>query len=114
MALVRGANLALAFLVELAAFAAFAVWGANAGHGAEPVLLGIAAPAAVIVFWSRFCAPRSDHRLPVSKRIPVELAVFALAALALSAAGHGTAAILLAAVVLLNAALLSAFGQWGA
>jgi Protein of unknown function (DUF2568) len=111
---VRGANLALKFLLELAAFAAFAYWGATTGDGALSVVLAVAAPALFIVLWGRFAAPRSDHRLVARSRIPFELGVFALAALALVLAGQPVLAAVFAVVVVVNAALLTVFDQWEA
>jgi hypothetical protein len=107
----KAANLALKFLLELAALAAFAYWGAKTGSGAVSILLAIAAPLAMIVVWGRFAAPRSPTRLPTPQRVPLELGVFALAALALLDAGDTGGAIVLATVATVNAALLSAFDQ---
>jgi hypothetical protein len=110
----RAASLALKFAIELTAFAAFAYWGANTGHGATSVALAIAAPSLAIVLWGLFAAPRSTRRLPRTARIPFELAVFALAVVALLAAGASRAAVVLALVVALSTALLSHFDQWEA
>jgi hypothetical protein len=110
--MIKPANLALKFLLELAAFAAFAVWGANVASGAFAVVLAVAAPLAAVLLWARFAAPRSAQRLPQSTRIPFELGVFLLAALALLAPGHVVAAIVFAALVALNALGLTAFDQW--
>jgi hypothetical protein len=110
--MIKPANLALKFLLELAAFAAFSVWGADVGSGASAVALAIAAPLVAVLLWARFAAPRSAHRLPWRTRIPFELGVFLLAALALLAAGHAVAAIVFAALVALNALGLTAFDQW--
>jgi Protein of unknown function (DUF2568) len=110
----RSANLVLKFLLELAALAAFAVWGASIGSGAVPVVVAIAAPAVVAVLWGRFAAPRAAKRLPPSMRIPFELGVFLLAALALLASGHAVAALIFAALAAVNAAALTAFRQWEA
>jgi hypothetical protein len=56
----RAANLALRFLLELAALAGLAYWGCNTGHSAVgDVALGIAAPlaaAAVSVLAALFAA----------------------------------------------------------
>jgi Protein of unknown function (DUF2568) len=111
-AAMRAANLALKFLVELAAFAAFAVWGAAAGDGIWSVVLGIAAPAVAIVLWAIFAAPKSERRLGGAARVPFELGVFGLAAVGLAVADHVTLAIVFAVVAAVNAALLFAFGQW--
>jgi Protein of unknown function (DUF2568) len=101
------ANLALKFLLELAAFAALAVWGASVS-----VLLAIAAPAAAIVLWGIFAAPKSARRLPDRARIPFELAVFALAAVALAAAASVALAVVFGVLVVINAVLLTTLGQW--
>jgi hypothetical protein len=76
------------------------------------VAVAIAAPLAAILLWGRFTAPRSRQRLPAPTRVLFELAVFRLAALAPAASGSFIAAAVFAAVVLLNAALLTLFGQW--
>jgi hypothetical protein len=110
--MIKPANLALKFLLELAAFAAFAVWGADVGSGAFAVILAVAVPLVAVLLWGRFAAPRSAHRLPQSARVPFELGVFLLAALALLAAGHAAAAIVFAALVALSASGLTAFDQW--
>jgi hypothetical protein len=68
--MIKPANLALKFLLELAAFAAFAVWGADVGSGAIAVILAVAAPLVAVLLWGRFAAPRSAHRLSMTGRRP--------------------------------------------
>ena len=109
---VRTANLALKFLLELAAFAGFAYWGWQVGSGVVAVLLTVAAPAVMIVVWGLFAAPRSKRRLRAAARIPLELAVFTLAALALAGAGQPVLALVFGVLVAVNALLLTAFRQW--
>jgi Protein of unknown function (DUF2568) len=111
---VRAANLAIKFLLELAAIAAFAYWGATTADGVLAVVLAVAAPTLMILVWGRFAAPRSDHRLPSRSRIPLELGVFALAAVALVVAGSPVLAAVFAALAAINAALLTVFDQWEA
>jgi hypothetical protein len=111
---VGGANLALKFLLELAAIAALAYWGATSTDGVLAVLLAILAPALFIVLWARFAAPRSDHRLPARSRVPFELGLFALAAVALAVARAPVLAAAFAVLVVVNAALLTVFDQWEA
>jgi hypothetical protein len=103
----RNLSLALKFLLELAAFAALAYWGAQ-----HSVLLAIAAPALAIALWGVFAAPRSRRRLPTGPRVCFELTVFALAALALLAAGASLPALVLAVMALVSTALLTRFAQW--
>jgi Protein of unknown function (DUF2568) len=111
---VRAANLALKFLLELAAIAALAYWGATVGEGVVSVILALGVSALFIVLWGRFAAPRSAHRLPARSRIPFELGLFALAALALVLAGSPLLAAAFAVLVVVNAALLTVFDQWEA
>ena len=105
------ANLALKFLLELGAFAAFAYCGATVADGALAVVLAIAAPALAIGLWSVYAAPRSDRRLPRARRVVFELGVFGLAVVALATAGEPAAAIVFGVLAAVNAALLAAFDQ---
>lgn len=105
-------NLAIKFLLELCALALLAYWGAVTGDGAWAVVLGIAAPAAMIAVWGRFAAPRSAHRLPPPFRIPLELALFALACAAGFAAGAKILSITFALVALGNALAMTRLRQW--
>jgi hypothetical protein len=108
----RAANLALKFLLELGALAAFAYWGSRTGPTAVNVLLGIAAPLAMAVVWGRYAAPKASRRLAGAARVTLELSVFGLAALALIAAGAPVVAAAFAALVVINAVLLTVFDQW--
>jgi hypothetical protein len=114
MSAAKDTNLAVKFGLELVAIAAFAFWGASVGGVLASVVLGIAAPALAIVLWGVFAAPRSSRRLPLRLRAPFELGVFALAAAALVAVDWVAVAIAFGAVVIINAALLTRFGQWEA
>lgn len=110
----RAANLAAKFLLELAALAALAYWGAGTGTGSGwvRVVLVVAAPLLMCVLWGLFAAPRARRRLDMRWRVPFELLVFAVAAVALAAAGAVILAILFAAAVGINAVLLTRFRQW--
>jgi hypothetical protein len=105
-------NLALKFLLELAALAAFALWGASIAGGLAAVVLAVGLPVVAAVLWGRFAAPRSRRRLPLRLRAPFELGVFALAALALWGAGSPAWGAAFAAIAAVNALLLTAFHQW--
>jgi hypothetical protein len=106
---VKNANLALKFLLELCAFAALAYWGATIS-----IALAIAAPLLAIVLWGLFAAPRSERRLPVGARIPLEMGIFLLSVAALAAAGLPFLAAVLGFAMVANAVLLTAFSQWEA
>ncbi len=110
----RALSLGLKFVVELAAFAAFAYWGAGVGDGVVSVAIAIAAPALAIVAWGLFAAPRSQRRLGNAPRVAFELSVFGLAVVALFVAGADTAAVVLAVLVVTSVVLLSILDQWEA
>ena len=107
-------NLAVKFLLELAALAAFGLWGASIASGVGAVLLAIGLPVVAAILWGRFAAPRARRRLPLRLRAPFELGVFALAALALWHAESLAWGAVFAVIAVVNAALLSVFDQWEA
>ncbi|HET6870845.1 MAG TPA: YrdB family protein [Solirubrobacteraceae bacterium] len=111
MAVLKAVNLGVKFLLELCAFAALAWWGGTVGHGIVSVVVAIAAPLVAVLLWARFAAPRAERRLPRARRVPFELGVFALAALAIGTVSVA-AGVVLAVAVAINAALLTAFDQW--
>jgi len=111
---VRPLNLALKFLLELAALAAFGLWGASIASGPVAVLLAIGLPVIAAILWGTFAAPRARRRLPLRLRAPFELGVFALAALALWGAESATWGAVFAVIAVVNAVLLTAFDQWEA
>ena len=106
------ANDILAFLLELAAIAALVVWGFTIG-GNLPIrmVLGIGAPALMVVIWAVWLAPKSDHRLVMPWLIIAKLGVFGLAAAALAAAGHPRLAVVFAVLVVLNLGLAVLWGR---
>jgi Protein of unknown function (DUF2568) len=108
----KDANLAVKFILELAALAAFAFWGATLDGVLVSVIVGIAAPATAAVLWGLFAAPRSSRRLTTRSRVPFELSVFALGAAALVAVDWTAIAAAFAAVVIVNAVLLTRLDQW--
>ncbi len=111
MAGLKAANLALKFLLELAAIAAFAYWGASHSPVVLALILAVGLPAMFIAAWGIWAAPRSRRRLPRETRVPFELGCFALAAVALIAAGATVAGIAFAVVAAVNAVLLAVFDQ---
>lgn len=103
----QAANLALRFLLELAALAALGYWGFHTGHSAlANVALGLGAPLIAAVVWGVFAAPRSDRRLHGPALVAVQLAVLGAGVVALAGAGRPVLAAVFAALVVLNAVLL--------
>jgi uncharacterized protein DUF2568 len=97
--------------LELGAIAAFAYWGASLSPVILAVTPAIAVPAVFVAAWGIWAAPRSPRRLPTQTRVPFELACFALAAVALIAAGATVAGIVFAIVAAANAVLLALVGE---
>jgi hypothetical protein len=107
----RAANLALRFVLELAALAGLADWGLHTGSGLARIVLAIAVVVAAAVVWGMWCAPKSTRRLPQPGRTVVEAAVFCAGAAGFAAAGHTTAAVVFAVLAVANWVLLFAWGQ---
>ena len=97
--------LTVAFLAELAALAALAVWGWSLpGSTVGRLLLAVAVPAVAGVLWGVFAAPRAPVQV-LALTLLVKLVVFGGAVLALVATGHPRLAIALAAAALLSSLL---------
>lgn len=103
--IVRGANLALRFFLELGAFAAAAYWGYEAGSGFTRWLLAIVAPAVLIAVWGLFVAPKAGIRVARPLQFAIELSVWAAATAALYAAGAETLAVTFGIVAVVSGAL---------
>jgi len=109
----RLANLALRFLLELAALAAYA-WAAFVLIP-HPVWSWVGAVVAAVAFvgvWGGFLAPTSPRRLRPPWLNVAALAIFALAAFLLVLAGALVLAIVFAALAALNEVLLVRWGQY--
>jgi 4-amino-4-deoxy-L-arabinose transferase-like glycosyltransferase len=97
--------LTVAFLVELAALAALAVWGWSVPDPTVwRLLLAVAVPAVAGALWGVFAAPRAPVKVPALTLL-VKLVVFGAAVLALVATGHPRLAVALAAAALLSSLL---------
>ena len=111
MKLVKYANLALRFILELCALAAISYWGFQTGDGGlMKAVLGVGIPLLVAFAWGTFRVPDDPGKAPVPVpgplRLLLELVVFGLAVACLAAAGRPSLAWALGLVVLVNYALL--------
>jgi hypothetical protein len=61
--------------------------------------------------WGTYAAPKAPRRLRRSRRMALELCIFAVAAVALAAAGKPVLAAVFATLVVVHAALLVAWGE---
>jgi hypothetical protein len=103
---VKYANLALAFLLELAGLAAFGYWGFVVPDGLVLKLVaGLGVPIAAAVLWGLFAAHKASVALPARAKLAVQLGWFAVAAAALAFAGHGWLGVVLFLLYVLNRVL---------
>jgi Protein of unknown function (DUF2568) len=102
----HGANLTVAFLLELCALVALGYWGVQTGGGpVAKTALGVGAPLLAAALWGLFAAPRAPVSMPLVK-FTVELAVFGAAAVALYVTGHRALAAAFAVLVVVNSLLV--------
>ena len=102
----KATNLGVLFLVELGALAAVGYWGFTRTV-ATPLtwLLGLGAPAVLIVLWACFGAPKSPYKTRGAVRVGFELLWFGAGVAALFAAGAVGWAVAFAAVCGVSKAL---------
>lgn len=109
--LIRGANLALRFLLELCALGALGYWGFKTGGLIAKIGLGIGAPLIAAVVWGTFLSPQAPVRLSGLLVLILQALVFGSAAAGLVATGHRTLALVFVVIVAINAALMYLWGQ---
>ncbi len=105
-------NLAVRFILEIAALVAIGYWGWTQHDGFVRYLLAIGGPILAAILWGTFAVPDDPSRsgkapvpVPGIVRLALELALFAFAAWALYDAGNSLLALILAAVVVVHYAL---------
>jgi hypothetical protein len=103
---VRGLNLALAFILELAALAALGYWGHCTGSSTfTSLLLGIGIPLIAAILWGLFAAPRARYPNPHLK-IAIKALVFGTAFFALIDKDQNGLAIMFGALAIGNFLML--------
>jgi hypothetical protein len=110
----RNLNLVFRFVLEMVVLVALFLWGVSVSSELIiQVILGLGAPAVVVVVWGLFVAPKAARRLPDPQRLAVEIVIFGAAVLAFLAAGELLLALLLAAAATLSLFLMWYWGQRG-
>ena len=113
MAILKGLNATLAFLLELAMIASLGYWGYQSTDSvALKWLLAIGLPLIAMVVWALYFAPKSTRRLPLVPGALLSLGLFLLAALALHGANQPAAAMVFAAAAIINRTLVFVWRQW--
>jgi len=101
-------NDVLAFVLELGALVALGYWGFRTGDGAlAKVVRGLGAPLLAALLWGLFAAPRARFAVPVVAQVAVKVLVFGAATAALFATDHPVLASVLAALVVVNTAIVT-------
>ena len=112
LTIIKNANLALAFFLELGVLAALAFWGFQTGQGTiARIALGIGVPAVAIVVWALFGSPQAMWHLDGVFRLLLQVVFFGPAAVALFASGQHVLGVAFALVFVLNTVLASVLGQ---
>ncbi len=112
LTILKNANLALAFLLELCVLVALGYWGLQTGQGMiAKIGLAIGAPAVAVVIWALFGAPKAVWSLQGPWHLIVDVIFFGAAAVALFAAGRRQLAVAFALVVLINHILIYVWAQ---
>ena len=112
LTLIKNANLALSFLLELGVLLALGYWGFQTGQGTVAKIgLGIGAPAVAIVVWGLFGAPTAVWHLDGPWRLILEVVFFGSAAVALFTAGQHVLGAAFALVFVVNLVLIYAWAQ---
>jgi len=96
---------ALAFFLELAALAALGYWGFRTGTGVWRWLLGLGAPAVMIVLWSLFLAAGGTNArfaTPRTAQFALKIVIYGAAFTALYAAGPRALAVVLGALAVVS------------
>ena len=103
-------NDVLRFSFELAALAAFALWGASALSGVVAYAVACGAVVLGVAYWGLLIAPKAKRRLEDPARLAAEVAFFSAAGLAALASGRPLFAALLSPLAILNALVLRVVG----
>jgi hypothetical protein len=106
MSILKAANLALSFFLELCMVVAYGYWGFTTGSDLiAQLLLGIGVPAIIVVVWGIFIAPASNRRLKGFRHRILEIILFVAAMVALYSAGRPTLALGFAMLYAINVIL---------
>jgi hypothetical protein len=110
----RDLNLAFRFVLELIVLAALAIWGFGASDELiVSLVLGLGAPALVIVIWATLVSPKAPRRLEDPARLVLELVVFGAGVVAFVLAGQISLGVLLGVAALLSLGLMVVLDQRG-
>ena len=110
----RGINLGLRFILEVAVLVALAIWGFGSSDSLiVQLLLGLGVPVLAMAVWGAFISPKASRRLDDPVRVGIEVVIFGLGTVALVAAGLPLPGLLLAAAAAISLVLMFLWDQRG-
>jgi hypothetical protein len=112
MEMIKYANLALRFLLELCALAALSYWGFQIGKGnLAKVSLAVTFPLLAAIVWGVFAAPKAAVPVSGLLRLLLQLVIFGAAVVGLYGSRQTTLAVIFGLLVLGNLILMYAWKQ---
>lgn len=112
MEILKGLNLLIRFLLELAMLAAVGYWGFRTGSGwVMKIILGIGLPILIAVIWGLFVAPKAAYPLHGAAHLALGFVLLGSGAVALFASGRADLAWIYAIILVVNQVLLSLWKQ---
>jgi len=112
MAVLKIANLALSFILELCAFAAYGYWASRLSDNLFiQITFGIGAALVAILFWGLVMSPRAQYPVSPTIHIALSLIFFGLAAWGLYITGAHTLALWFAGLIIINHTFQHLLGQ---
>jgi len=112
LVILKGSNLGVRFLVEMAALWALGYWGFRTGQGTLlRWTLGLGAPLLAAIIWSLWGSPKAPYLLTGYARLIFDAGILGGSVLALYAAGRPGLAGLFGAAMALNELLLLIWKQ---
>jgi hypothetical protein len=110
--LIKSANLALRFLLELCALGALGYWGFKTGNATiTKIVLGVGAPLVAAVAWGTFVSPQAPVQLSGLLVLVLQVLIFGSAAAGLVATGNLTVALVFGVTLVINAVLMYVWRQ---
>jgi hypothetical protein len=106
-------QLAIRFLLELAALVVAGIVGASLGSPPVGIVGGVGLAILFAVVWGLFLAPRARFPQPAMVRLVVGTVVMEVPVIGLAVVGQPTIGAILAAAILANAVALAASGATG-
>jgi hypothetical protein len=112
MEVLKAANLAAAFLLEICLIGALAYWGFNTGQiWITRIGLGIGVPLVAIVIWGYWMAPNSRRRIKGIPYFGLKLVLFIAAVAALYFAGQPSLSAVLGLFYMVNQIFIFVWNQ---